>query len=146
CFAFVQKIENVGFRDALELLATRANLELPQFGGNGADGASPDGKPTRREMFDVLAWAEGEYHACLRTSAEGEAARDYLQSRGFTTETIERFRLGFSPEDGQFLQRRSRGRFSVQRLAAVRLVLERAGGSGFYDYFRGRVMFPTRDA
>ncbi len=51
CFAFVQKIENVGFRDALELLATRANLELPRYKG---DGKNSDGKPTRKEQLDAL--------------------------------------------------------------------------------------------
>lgn len=150
CFAFVQKIENVGFRDALELLATRANLEMPRYGGNGPDGKNADGKPTRKEQFDALAWAESEYHTCLRTSTEGAPARAYLESRGFTRETIDRFRLGFAPADGQFLQRRAGARFnSVQlataQLATVRLIAARAEGGGYYDYFRGRVMFPIRD-
>src|ERR1700689_3919750 len=81
CFAFVQKIENVEFRDALELLATRASLEMPRYGGNGPDGKNVDGKPTRKEQFDALAWAESEYHTCLRTSTEGAVARAYLESR-----------------------------------------------------------------
>jgi DNA primase len=148
CFAFVQKIENVGFRDALELLATRANLELPRSGRG--DGKNSDGKPTRKEQHDALAWAEGEYHTCLRTSNEGAAARAYLESRGFTRETIERFRLGYAPADGQFLQRRATARFKssqaiTTRLATVRLIAARAEGGGYYDYFRGRVMFPIRD-
>jgi DNA primase len=154
CFAFVQKIENVEFRDALELLATRAGLEMPRY-GRGADGTNPDGayaggKPTRKELFDALAWAEGEYHSCLRTSQEGDAGRAYLESRGFTREAIERFRLGFAPADGQFLQRRAGQRFKSPKVAAallssVRLIAARAEGNGYYDYFRGRVMFPIRD-
>jgi DNA primase len=63
CFTFVQKTENVEFRDALELLATRANLEMPRSGRG--DGRSSDGKPTKKEQIDALAWAEGEYHTCL---------------------------------------------------------------------------------
>ena len=149
CFAFVQKIENVDFRDALELLATRANLEMPRY-GKGPDGKNPDGKPTRKEQFDALAWAEGEYHTCLRTSNEGAAARAYLDSRGFTREAIDRFRLGFAPADGQFLQRRAGARFkaphaATTQLSTVRLIAARAEGGGYYDYFRGRVMFPIRD-
>jgi DNA primase len=148
CFAFVQKIENVGFRDALELLATRANLELPRYGKG--DGKNTDGKPTRKEQIDALAWAEGEYHTCLRTSNEGDAARKYLESRGFTRETIERFRLGYAPADGQFLQKRAAARFKssqaiTAQLATVRLIAARAEGGGYYDYFRGRVMFPIRN-
>ena len=152
CFAFVQKIENVSFRDALELLATRAGLEMPRHGGE----KSQDGKPTRKELFDALSWAENEYHTFLRTSSEAAPARAYLESRGFTRETIDRFRLGYSPADGQFLQRRAGARFNsaqltaaqltAAQLAAVRLISPRAEGNGYYDYFRGRVMFPIRDA
>jgi DNA primase len=148
CFTFVQKIENVDFRQALELLATRANLEMPQYGRG--DGKNSDGKPTRKEQHDALTWAEGEFHTCLRTSNEGEAARAYLESRGFTRETIERFRLGYAPADGQFLQKRATARFKssqaiTAQLATVRLIAARAEGGGYYDYFRGRVMFPIRD-
>ena len=109
-----------------------------------------DGKPTRKERHDALTWAEGEYHTCLRTSNEGAAAREYLESRGFTRETIERFRLGFAPADGQFLQRRATARFKASQAitaqaSTVRLIAARAEGGGYYDYFRGRVMFPIRD-
>jgi DNA primase len=154
CFAFVQKIENVEFRDALELLATRAGLEMPRY-GRGTDGKNPEGveaggKPTRKELFDALAWAESEFHGCLRTSQEGAAARGYLESRGFNREAIERFRLGYAPADGQFLQRQAAQRFKSPKVATtllstVRLIAARAEGGGFYDYFRGRVMFPIRD-
>jgi DNA primase len=141
CFAFVQKVESVGFREALELLATRANLEIPRSSGE----KPADGRPTRKELFDVLSWAEGEFHTLLRTSSEGAAAREYLNTRGFTRESIEKFRLGFAAADGQFLQKRARGRFTPAQLLAVRLVGERPEGNGYYDYFRGRVMFPIRD-
>jgi DNA primase len=147
CFAFVQKIENVGFYDALELLATRAGLEMPRrgSGSDGADGRS-DGKPTRKELFDVLKWAENEFYTCLKTSTEAAAAREYLKARNFSPETIEKFRIGYSPLDGQFLQRRGRDRFNSAQLAAVRLISQRSEGEGYYEYFRGRVVFPIRDA
>ena len=63
---------------------------------------------------------------------------------------IDRFRLGFAPADGQFLQRRADQRFKSPKVAAtllstVRLIAARAEGNGYYDYFRGRVMFPIRD-
>jgi DNA primase len=141
-FAFIQKIESVSFRDALELLATRAGLEMPRYGGE----KSQDGKPTRKELFDALSWAETEYHTFLRTSSEASAARAYLESRGFTRETIDQFRLGYSPPDGQFLQRRAGARFNSAQLSTVRLISARAEGNGYYDYFRGRVMFPIHDA
>jgi DNA primase len=145
CFAFVQKTENVGFYDALELLATRAGLEMPRRSGSDADGRS-DGKPTRKELFDILKWAENEFYTCLKTSSEASAAREYLKARNFSSETIEKFRLGYAPLDGQFLQRRGRDRFNSAQLAAVRLISQRSEGEGYYEYFRGRVVFPIRDA
>jgi DNA primase len=145
CFAFVQKIESVGFYEALELLATRAGLEMPRRSASG-DGRANDGKPTRKELFDVLKWAENEFYTCLKTSSEASAAREYLKSRNFSAETIEKFRLGYSPLDGQFLQRRGRDRFKPAHLAAVRLISQRSEGDGYYEYFRGRVVFPIRDA
>jgi DNA primase len=145
CFAFVQKIENVGFYDALELLATRAGLEMPRRSGSDGDGRS-DGKPTRKELFDVLKWAESEFYTCLKTSSDASAAREYLKSRNFSPETIEKFRLGYAPLDGQFLQRRGRDRFNPAQLAAVRLISQRTEGEGYYEYFRGRIVFPIRDA
>jgi DNA primase len=145
CFAFVQKTENVGFYDALELLATRAGLEMPRRGGSDADSRS-DGKPTKKELFDVLKWAENEFYMCLKTSSEAAAAREYLKARNFSPETIEKFRLGYAPLDGQFLQRRGRDRFNSAQLAAVRLISQRSEGEGYYEYFRGRIVFPIRDA
>jgi DNA primase len=142
CYTFVQKMENVGFPEALELLATRAGLEMPRRSSY----LNADGKPTRKELFDVLKWAENEFYTCLKTSSEAAAAREYLKSRNFGPETIEKFRLGYSPLDGQFLQRRGRDRFNSAQLAAVRLIAQRSEGEGFYEYFRGRVMFPIRDA
>jgi DNA primase len=142
CFAFVQKIESVGFPEALELLATRAGLEMPRRSTE----ENSDGRPTRKELFDVLKWAENEFYTCFRTSSEAVAAREYLQSRNFTPETIEKFRMGYAPLDGQFLQRRGRDRFNSAQLAAVRLIAQRSESDGYYEYFRGRVMFPIRDA
>jgi DNA primase len=143
CYAFVQKTESVDFAEALELLATRAGLEMPRRSGGNSSG---DGKPTRKELFDVLKWAEHEFYTCLKTSSEASSAREYLKARNFSAETVEKFRLGYAPLDGQFLQRRGRDRFNPAQLAAVRLISQRSEGEGYYEYFRGRVMFPIRDA
>lgn len=142
CFSFVQKIENMSFPEALELLAHRANLEMPrrrEFRGD-------DDSTSRNRLFEVLAWAENEFHVALKTSSEGQVARDYLASRGFTQETIDRFRIGYAPQEWEFLVRRSRGKFPPAALLAARLILERQGSPGYFDFFRDRVMFPIHDA
>jgi len=143
CFSFVQKTENVSFREALEMLALRAHLEIPRRSGKGQS----DGTAGRNQLYEILAWAENEFHVALRTSSEGEAARNYLmKERGFSDETINRFRLGYHPPEWEFLQRRARGKYTPAQLLAARLIVERPNSSGYYDCFVDRVLFPIHDA
>lgn len=142
CFSFVQKVENMSFPEALELLAQRANLEMPRRRVS----QSEDDGTGRNRLYEVLAWAENEFHVALKTSSEGKIARDYLESRGFTQQTIDRFKLGYHPQEWEFLQRRSKGKFPPATLLAARLIAERQNSPGYYDCFVDRVMFPIHDA
>ncbi|WLD15439.1 DNA primase [Planctellipticum variicoloris] len=142
-FSFVMKHENVGFKEALELLAQRAGLEMPsQFRD-----ARPPGSPERPQLLDVVAWAEQEFHQFLLNAQAAQRARNYLESRGFTSETIARYRLGYHPDDWEWLLKRASGRFSTEVLLAAKLVSERKSGSGYTDFFGllDRVLFPIRD-
>lgn len=140
CFSFVTKQDGIGFREALEMLAKRAGLELPvQFRRGPAE--SKD-KP---HLYDVLEWAAKEFHLCLLTTAIAERARNYLSSRGFNQASIAKFRLGYHPDSWDWLLQRARGRFDAESLVRASLAKERDGGTGFYDQFVDRVMFPIHD-
>lgn len=145
CFSYVMKRERVEFRDALEMLARRANLPMPKtFRRSDAD------VPEKTTLYDVLAWAEREFHECLLEAPFAARAREYLASRGFTAETIQRFRLGFHPDNWEWLlDRAARGisgkRFTAEQLESVRLAVKRTNGSGYFDFFVDRVMFPIHD-
>lgn len=152
CFSFVMKIEGVGFREALEMLARRVNLEMPR-----GQQQRYTGEPNRKtELHDVLTWAETQFHRCLIQGDAGARARDYLASRGFTRQTIEEYRLGCHPGGWDWLINGARGVFTPAQLYEARLVRERqstgqsgttgSGGNGYYDDFRDRVLFPIRDA
>lgn len=141
CFSFVMKIENLGFREVLEMLARRANLELPK----SFRGSRPQ-ESEKADLYRVLEWAEDQFHQCLLRAPEAERARAYLKERGFTAETVGRFRLGYHPPGWQWLMDRARGRFGVEQLFRAKLVRERRDGSGYYDDFRDRVLFPIRDS
>ena len=140
CYSFVMKYEGVGFREALEFLARRAAVELPQYCG-----PRDDGEPSKTSMYEVLAWAEAEFQRFLQQAAVAERAREYLRSRHFTAETIADCRLGYHPDQWQWLLDRARGKFSPQQLEAVRLVKEKEHGAGYQDYFVDRVLFPIHD-
>jgi DNA primase len=141
CFSFVMQIEGLGFRETLERLAERAGVELPKQMSRRPN-AGGDDKAT---LLEIVAWADNEFHHCLKSSPAGQPARDYLAGRGFTAEWIDRFRLGCHPGGWDWLLNRAKGRYTPQQLARVRLVRERDGGSGYYDDFRNRVLFSIRD-
>lgn len=142
CFTWMQKVENVNFPEALEMLARRAGLEIPK---SQRHRSSEDG-PGKNELYDVVTWAERHFHQCLLESPVAEPARRYLAERGFTAETITKFRMGYHPDDWDWLQRKARDKFTPPQLLAVRLIGERPNGSGHFDYFVDRVLFPIRDA
>ncbi len=140
CFSFVMKQDSIGFRETLELLAKRASLELPATLRRG-----PTESKDKPHLYDVLEWAEQEFHHCLLSTAIAERARNYLQSRGFNHSSIAKFKLGFHPESWDWLLQRAKGRFDVELLVRASLAKEREGGNGYYDQFVDRVMFPIHD-
>jgi DNA primase len=143
-FAFLMKMEKLEFREALEHLATRAGIDFAR----GRGGLPADEKTA---LFKAVGWACERFHDCLRKAPEARAARDYLASRGLTPATVERFQLGYAPNSWDWLLRQAAAAgIPAEHLARAGLAVERqdrAGhsGSGHYDRFRDRVMFPIRD-
>jgi DNA primase len=142
-FTFVEKREGVTFREALAILAERAGVTLsPGRGGTGSSGEADQ----RRQLLQAAAWAEQQFHECLLHASEAEPARRYLRERGITAESVARFRLGFQPNQWDWLVKRARsGSIAPAVLEKVGLVRAKAQGGGHYDFFRGRVLFSIRD-
>jgi len=99
-----------------------------------------------------MAWAEQQYHHCLLNAPEADAARRYLQQRGITAESIERFGLGFSPLERDWILRQAAGGVSAEKhrhrakmLETVGVLLRPAEGGNLFDRFRGRVLFSIHD-
>jgi DNA primase len=137
-FDFVMNRERVDFRIALETLAQRARITLPtrrrQSGEN------------RDDLFEIMQWVEGEYCRCLSSEA-GQSGRQYVDQRGINGASVQAFRLGFAPNEWEWLVQRARARrITPEQLERCGLVVRRPKGPGFYDKFRGRLMFPIRDA
>ena len=151
-FSFVMRCENLEFREALELLAERAGIDLRQQGAESSSNpAGAEDRPARaddkRALYRVAAWAESEFHRCLLESPEAEPGRIYLAERGLTSETIARFKLGFAPNRWDWILERARGtEWTPPLLERVGLLRRKELGGGFYDWFRGRVMFSIRDS
>ncbi len=143
CFSWVMKYEGLGFREALESLARRAGVEIPHY--TGPRDSQESSGPDKNTLYSVLAWAEDEFHRFLLQAAQAERARDYLRGRNFSNDTIAKYRLGYHPDNWDWLSDRARGRFSAETLQAARLIQTRDNGSGNYDLFVDRVLFPIHD-
>ena len=151
-FSFIMRSEGLEFREALELLAERAGINLlppqPTFSEPGSSSTgSSDSSTEKKTLYRVTAWAENEFHRCLLESPEAEHGRQYLADRGLSPETITRFKLGFAPNRWDWILERARGtEWTPAVLERVGLLRRKELGGGFYDWFRGRVMFSIRDS
>ncbi|MDI7252305.1 MAG: DNA primase, partial [Actinomycetota bacterium] len=140
-FTFLRKREGLGFREAVERLASRVGFTL-HYQGGARESGGPDSR--RARLYRINQWAAEVYHRVLLEGEEGEAARRYLKSRGIDEESVCIFGLGFAPPRWDFLYRQAMRRgFEVQDFLASGLGLR--GEKGVYDRFRGRVIFPIRD-
>ena len=137
---FIIKRDRIEFIDALRLISQAAGIEMPRFGG------SKEKTGERQAMLDAHVATVTLFENFLADPVTGAAARDYLQKRGFTPETIKKFRLGVALDAWDALLRSPVGRkFPPPLLATAGLLKTRDNGNGFYDTFRNRIMFPIRD-
>jgi len=142
-FNFVMLREGLEFVEAVHMLAERAGIASPATGKRAAEPGTPQDKKT---LYQAMAWAEQQFHHCLLHDQIAAPAREYLANRNISPQTIARFRLGFAPHSWDWLLKSAADTpYSPPVLAQVGLVAARDGG-GHYDRFRGRVMFPIRDA
>ncbi|MEO5964486.1 MAG: DNA primase [Candidatus Limnocylindrales bacterium] len=138
-FTFVMERDGLSFPEALTALAGRAGVEVDERTKR------EDARNARlREVMDA---AIAFYHAVLVNSKTGEPALAYLNGRGFTDETIEKFQLGWAPAGWDQLTRQlaTKRQVSPADLLEVGLASPRQRGGGVYDRFRERVIFPIRD-
>jgi DNA primase len=137
---FVMDIEGMTFPEALKYLAERNGIPMPKR----TEYADADSK-LRGALHDIHAIATKLYQSALAAPQSAEA-RGYLTKRGLTQELIQTFELGYSDPAGQALVRRlSQESFTPDQLESSGLVRRRNEGNGFYDTFRGRLMFPIHN-
>ena len=136
---FVMEIERLEFVDAIRWLADRAGIEIPK---------TEEGKKAydkRESVHEALRFACEYYVGKLNNPASGAQAREYLHGRALTEKTISRFSLGYAPDswDG-LIKAAAKAHIKLETLKKAGLVVERKDGTGHYDRFRGRIMFPIQ--
>src|SRR5947207_1387641 len=141
-FDFVMRIEGCGFPEAVRIVAEKSGIPIPVVE------ETEDTKKAERDRESVLRlneWA-AEFFESLLNSEDGVAAREYIAGRGITDDTSRLFRLGYAPDSWDALSTYLKDKgANVDELHTSGLIVPKETG-GFYDRFRGRVMFPIADA
>ncbi|HEX8475968.1 MAG TPA: DNA primase [Pyrinomonadaceae bacterium] len=144
-FSFVMELERVSFPEAIKIVAEKAGVPLPAL---EEDKRFEVRRRDADAVIELNGWALEWWEQQLKEGdgADVRAAREYVESRGITEETRALFRLGFAPDSwdalGSYLKRKGASSADIERSG---LVVKKDAG-GFYDRFRGRIIFPVMDA
>lgn len=140
-FSFIQEVEGVDFKEALEILARRAGIDMDQYRQAGSRG--PSGK-TKERLYEANELAARFYQEHFK---KNKTAYEYvLGKRQFSKETALTWRLGYSPNNGSAVVDFLKGKgFSENELKLAGLT-SRSYRGGVQDMFRGRLMIPLADA
>jgi len=137
-FSFVQDIENLDFKGALKLLADKAGVAIEYENQGNND--------EKDKLFAALKDAELFFMSELEKKKD---AKEYLEKRGLKVETIEKFRVGYAPNEWRALSDDLISKGHSERVLEDAGLIKKPEGEGEskkpYDRFRGRIMFPIRD-
>lgn len=137
--SFVMRKENLDFREAVEMLARQAGIEL-------AGREEEQGGQQRAQIYDVNEAAAAYFSQVLAHHPAAEGARHYLQRRGIDSATAEQFRLGFALDTWSSLRDTLlEKKLSLELLLDAGVVKRNEERNSTYDMFRNRVIFPIRD-
>ncbi len=138
--SFIRETENVGFMEAVEILAREAGMTMP-----ARDPKAQEKSDRRAQLAEVMEAGVQHYRLMLST-AVGQGARDYLAGRRLDGEAQKRFEIGFAPDQRQGLfQALTAKGFAPDLIVEAGLCARPDDGGAPYDRFRGRIIFPIRD-
>lgn len=139
---FLMEHEHFTYPEAIRYLAKKYNIEIEETETTNEDKAVAS---ERESMYLVSEFAQKYFQETLLNSEEGKAiGLTYFKERGFTTETIAKFGLGYSPETWDAFTKEALGKgYQLDYLEKVGLTIVREDGKHF-DRFKGRVMFPIQ--
>ena len=143
-FNFVMEIERVSFPEAIRIVADKIGMPLPKMIDDSRFEAR---RHEADEVIQLNSWAMEWWQQQLESSKEARLARDYLVQRELNEETQKAFRIGYAPDswDALSLYLRQKGATQEQIERSGLVVKKEEGRAGYYDRFRGRLMFPVLD-
>jgi len=138
-FDFIMEIEGIDFPQALRILAKKAGVELRATGDYHLISQ-------RTKILDICREAANFYQWFLLNSSGAQEARNYLKQRKISEKIIKEWQIGYAPNDWRVLyQNLIKKRYKEEDILAAGLIVKSNDG-GYYDRFRGRIIFPINDA
>ncbi len=137
-FQFIMKYKNLSFFEALKDLGTKVGVKVQSYSSENQE----------QYLFLIKVYKEAAkiLNHTLTQHKLGIIGIDYLQRRSISSESIEKFQLGYSPESWTFLHAHlSKNNFSLENQVKSGLVAQKSKQSNPYDYFRHRIIFPIFD-
>ncbi|OOZ39686.1 DNA primase [Solemya pervernicosa gill symbiont] len=137
---FLMDYEHMEFVDAIETLASQIGLEVPREAG--------DNQPTRshQPLYDLMLQCSEHFQHQLREHQQSERAVSYLKQRGLSGEVARDFGIGYAaPGWDNLINALGSSAEQKNLLLEGGMLIKRDDGSGLYDRFRDRIMFPIRD-
>jgi DNA primase len=146
-FSFVMEIDGSSFPEAVNTVADKCGITMPQTTTAEESREFEQRDRLRADLLQINQWATEFFEKCLSETSEGKHALNYLVQRRIGEDIRKTFRLGYSPNSwdalSNFLRSSGASRTQIERSGLVTL---KENGSGYYDRFRGRLMFPISDA
>ena len=143
---FIMAIENMDFLDTLEFLADKAHIDLEQYREKPQAGQkpyTPQNKDQKKKYFEITGHAARFFYMNLK---KNETAMTYFKNRDISDETIKTFGLGYAEDEWRgLLDYLAKPPYTAEELDKVGLVIPKDKSKGYYDRFRGRVIFPIID-
>ncbi len=136
-FTLIMEKESLSFPEAVRYLAEKYNIELPQ------KKLSPKAQSMKEKLLKITSDALAFYKKNLFNTREGKKALEYLKTRGVSEDTIEKLKIGYAQNSWDSLVKFFKQKNTdIKFVEKTGLVMRRKDGQGFYDRFRGRIMFP----
>ncbi|MDC1242873.1 DNA primase [Amylibacter sp.] len=139
--SFIRNSENVSFIEAVEILAREAGMTMP-----ARDPKAQEKIDINKELANIMESAV-QFYKMQFNGSNAKSAKDYIKSRGLSGDTINIFEIGFAPNDrtslSQFLLNKG---IPEDKIIDAGLAIKPDDGGNIFDRFRGRIMFPIRNA
>ena len=139
-FHFVSKIENINFRETVEMLAEKAGVQLPTL-ENDIDNKTLE---LKKKVYEINQIAAEFYHQNLYDTAKAKPAQEYVKKRKLDNKTLKSFLIGYAGNYNELYQLLKQKGYTEEEILASSLVKKMPDGK-YIDSFRRRLMFPIQD-